>query len=523
VGGGPPVGCLALNTLGEERNWPDEVVKRLQLVAQVFTNALARSRHDRSLQESEERLALAVDSAGAGVWSLDFRTRLFWATDRAREIFGYSPDEVITLERFETSVHADDRDLVLDAIERSMRSGEPVNLEYRIIVPDDGGVRWIASRGRPRFSADGDLERLMGVSVDISDRKLSDEAFRTSEARLNAGADLAALAFYEVDFENGTAYADDRFREVCGFSRTGEQGLQALEFWLENLHPDDRQRVLDLREQLHDGRLDRLSLEYRFLHPTRGPVWIHHLAGATRRDAAGRAVSTYGVLRDVTERKRVENELRDLSRRLIRAHEEERAMLARELHDDVTQRLAVLAIDVGRAEAASSDGPQEAAMRTVREGLVRISEDIHSLAYQLHPSVLEELGLVEALRAECDRRTRQGTMALAVDLDPLPAAIGKDVAICLFRVAQEALNNVTRHAGASTVNVTLRKMDEGLLLAVRDDGVGFDPLNPKRRRSLGLASMRERVELVGGSLDIESTQGRGTEIIAWVPAEWELS
>ena len=521
VGGGPPVGCLALNTLRVEREWPDEIVKRLQLVAQVFTNALAQKRHEMRLKESEERLALAVDSAGAGVWSLDFRTRLFWATDSAREIFGYSPDEVITLERFETSVHADDRDLVLDAIERSMRSGEPVNLEYRIIVPDDGGVRWIASRGRPRFSTDGELERLMGVSIDISERKLSDEAFRTSEARLDAGADLAALAFYEVDFENGTAYADDRFREVCGFSRTGEQGLQALEFWLENLHPDDRQRVLDLREQLHDGRLDRLSLEYRFLHPTRGPVWIHHLAGATRRDAAGRAVSTYGVLRDVTERKRVENELHDLSRRLIRAHEEERAMLARELHDDVTQRLAVLAIDVGRAEAASPDGPQEAVMRSVREGLVRISEDIHSLAYQLHPSVLEELGLAEALRAECERRSRQSSLDFSVDLDPLSAAVGRDAELCLFRVAQEALNNLTRHAEASTASVTLKGMDGGLLLAVADDGVGFDPESPGKGRSLGLASMRERVQLVNGTLDIETAPGRGTEVIAWVPGEEE--
>ena len=519
VGGGPPVGCLALNTLRVERDWPDELVNRLQLVAQVFTNALARKRHELSLKESEERLALAVDSAGAGVWILDFRTGSFWATDRGREIFGYSPGEVISMERFEASVHPDDRSLVRDAIDRSVQDGEPVNVEYRIIVPNDGGVRWIASRGRPRFSAGGELERLMGVSVDISEKKMSDEAFRTSEARLKAGAELAALAFYEVDFDNGTAYADDRFREVCGFPRTGEQGLQVLEFWLEHLHLDDRDRVADLREQLHDGRLDRLSLEYRFLHPTRGPVWIHHLAGVTKRDAAGRAVATYGVLRDVTERKRVENELRDLSRRLIRAHEEERAILARELHDDVTQRLAVLAIDVGRVEEASSDGPQEAVMRSVREGLVSISEDIHSLAYQLHPSVLEELGLVEALRAECDRRARQGTLVLSVDLDPLPAAVGKDAAICLFRVAQEALNNVTRHAGASAASVTLRKMDDGLLLAVGDNGVGFDPLDPKRRRSLGLASMRERVELVDGSLDIESAPGRGTEVIAWVPAE----
>ncbi len=216
-----------------------------------------------------------------------------------------------------------------------------------------------------------------------------------------------------------------------------------------------------------------------------------------------------------------EAEMRDLSRRLIRAHEEERALLARELHDDVTQRLAVLAIDVGRAEPAAPHGAQAEAMRSVREGLVRLSEDVHSLAYQLHPSVLEELGLAEALRTECERIGRHSRIELSVRLDPLPSVVGKDAALCLFRVAQEALNNVTRHAGARVASVALRSMDGGLLLAVRDDGVGFDPLSPGKRRSLGLASMRERVRLVSGTLDIESALGRGTEIVVWVPLEGE--
>ena len=163
----------------------------------------------------------------------------------------------------------------------------------------------------------------------------------------------------------------------------------------------------DLRDQLHDGRLQRISLDYRYLHPNRGEIWVQHLAGASARDESGRAVRTYGVLRDITERKQGEDELRDLSRRLIRVHEEERALLARELHDDVTQRLAVLAIEAGRAELAAPDGPLAQAMRSVREGLVRLSEDVHTMAYQLHPSVLDELGLAEALRVECERRCRQ--------------------------------------------------------------------------------------------------------------------
>jgi signal transduction histidine kinase len=194
-------------------------------------------------------------------------------------------------------------------------------------------------------------------------------------------------------------------------------------------------------------------------------------------------------------------------------------MLARELHDDLTQRLAVLAIEVGRAEQAANDPAQTQAMQSIREGLVRLSDDVHALASPLHPSVLEELGLAEALRAEVGRLSRQGGVELAVRIGPLPAVVGKAVALCLFRVAQGSLSNVIRHAGARAASVHLQSMDGGLLLEVRDDGVGFNGSDSGKRRSLGLLSMEERVRLLNGTLDIESAPGRGTSIVAWLPAE----
>jgi PAS domain S-box-containing protein len=521
AGGGPAIGALNFNSIRKQRDWPDALVNRLQLVAQIFASALARKHADEALRDSEERLSLAADSAAAGLWTLDYSTGVFWVTERARTIFGFSADEVITMERLRASVHPDDWDLVRGAVERSARDGEPVNVEYRIVLPSDGAVRWIASNGRPQPGPTGEPKRLTGISIDVTERKHAEQAFRATEARLAAGAALAGLAFYEVDFDQRVAFVDDRFREICGLPPDRQQGLQPLEFWIEHLHSDDRERVLYERQQLHEGRLERLNFEYRFLNPIHGERWIHHVGCVTTRDAAGHTVRSYGVLRDITEHKRAEDALRDLSRRLIRAQEEERALLARELHDDVTQRVAVLAIEAGRAELAATEGSQKQAMRSVREGLVRLSEDIHSLAYQLHPSVLDELGLAEALRAECERVCGQGRVDLSLELDPLSASVGRDAALCLFRLAQEALNNVTRHAGARAASVTLRQMDGGLLLAVRDDGVGFDPVSPGTRRSLGLASMRERVRLVNGTLDIESAPGRGTQIIAWVPVEGE--
>jgi len=363
------------------------------------------------------------------------------------------------------------------------------------------------------------LKLVAQIFTNALSRRRQEQRLKESETRLAAGAELAGLAFYEIDYIQGTAYVDERFHELCGVPPTPEKDLSPVAFWKQQLHPDDREHVLEMRSRLHDGRLEQLSMEYRFLHPAQGERWIEHVARVARRDAAGRAVYAHGVLRDITQHKQIENEMRDLSRRLIRGHEDERALLARELHDDVTQRLAVLAIEVGRAELTAPNATQAATMQTIREGLMLLSEDIHSLAYQLHPSILRELGLAEALRAECERRLRQGRLDLAVDLDPLPAVVGKDEALCLFRVAQEALTNVARHARARAASVTLRQMDGGLLLAVHDDGVGFDPALLQERMHLGLASMRERVQLVNGTLDIESAPGRGTTVVTWVPAQ----
>jgi PAS domain S-box-containing protein len=363
------------------------------------------------------------------------------------------------------------------------------------------------------------LQLVVQVFTNALARKRTDVALRASEARLAAGADLAGLGFYEVDYGERIAVFDTRLRDLLGVPPEREQGLQPVEFFKERVHPDDRPRFFEQAEQLEDGRLERVSIEYRFIHPARGVRWMHHVARVAARDAAGHTLRSFGVVRDITEHKRVENELHDLSRRLIGAYEEERALLARELHDDLTQRLAVLAIEVGSAELAAAGSARAETLRAVREGLVRLSEDVHSLAYQLHPSVLEELSLAEALRTECERLGRQSRVDLSVRLDPLPEVVGRDAALCLFRVAQEALNNVVRHSRAHAATVDLRAMDDGLLLAVRDDGVGFDPASPGARRSLGLASMLERVRLVNGTLDVESAPGQGTAIVAWVPAE----
>jgi signal transduction histidine kinase len=203
--------------------------------------------------------------------------------------------------------------------------------------------------------------------------------------------------------------------------------------------------------------------------------------------------------------------------RLIRAHEEERARLARELHDDVTQRLARLAIDAAQVERARSTSGVSEPMSAIRQGLVRLSEDIHGLSYQLHPSIVEDLGLVAALRAECERFTRQESIPVHATLCEIQETVPPETALCLVRVTQEALRNVGRHARACKVDVSLQRLDAGLQLAVRDDGIGYEAALQQGTPHLGLASMRERLQFLGGELDIDTAPGHGTTLVAWVP------
>jgi signal transduction histidine kinase len=217
------------------------------------------------------------------------------------------------------------------------------------------------------------------------------------------------------------------------------------------------------------------------------------------------------------QRQRSEAEAHALSGRLINAQEEERARLARELHDDVTQRLALLAIDAGREERVLSGSAAGTVIRTIREGLVRLSEDVHTLSYQLHPSILEDLGLIEALKGECSRFSKTCTVRLEANAGDIPEKLPRDVALSLFRIAQEGLRNIVRHATARGAEVCLRRLNGGLQLTVTDDGAGFDPEQNRKRGSLGHAGMRQRVFLLGGKVDIESSPGSGTTIRAWVP------
>ena len=199
-----------------------------------------------------------------------------------------------------------------------------------------------------------------------------------------------------------------------------------------------------------------------------------------------------------------------LGRRLISAHEDERRLLARELHDDLSQRLARVAIDAGFVRSQFGSERAAGVLDDLHSELASISKDVHGLSYRIHPSLVDDLGLAAALRSEVDRLRRQTEVPISLEIDKFAQQPSTDVALCCFRIAQESLHNALKHAQASGIEVRLEQDGQALKLSVADDGVGLVPAKVEDHFSLGMSNMRERAALVNGHLEIKSGPGRGT-------------
>jgi len=213
-------------------------------------------------------------------------------------------------------------------------------------------------------------------------------------------------------------------------------------------------------------------------------------------------------------------EYRWLAGNLLMSQEKERRRLARELHDDITQRLAALSIEAGRLEKEYRDSPEPLGgkLKGIGKELMQLSGDVHSLSRQLHPSILDDLGLSETMRIECARFSRREGFAVSYEPENVPRDLPEDVKLCLYRVLQEGLRNVVKHADATRVRVRLSGDGGALRFALEDDGIGFSPDGPGRRPGLGLISVKEQVHLAGGDFSLESRPGEGTVIRVTVPA-----
>ena len=236
------------------------------------------------------------------------------------------------------------------------------------------------------------------------------------------------------------------------------------------------------------------------------------------------------LVAEVAERMRTERslessrqELKHLASQLIRIQEEDRRRISRDLHDDVNQRLALFAIELDSLQR-QLPAPQQEALRSLADRIAELSEDVRHLAYGYHPSILDDLGLSIAMQRLVEDAAARSQIEAHITCDHLPESLSHEVATCIYRVAQESLGNIIRHAKASRVDVELGRSSMGLTVSIADNGVGFLAAHPQSDTGgLGLLSMKERVTLVGGTLTIKSALGAGTQVQATIPiAEGEI-
>ncbi|MDB5340711.1 MAG: hypothetical protein JWN70_6330 [Planctomycetaceae bacterium] len=362
---------------------------------------------------------------------------------------------------------------------------------------------------------------------DITERKSAEMILRQSEERINLAVQAADLGIFEHDHQTETVYWSPIMRSIFGW---GAKAAVSVRAFFDLIHPEDRERIVAAIHQAHSSSGDGLyRVEHRIVRPDGGIRWVSISSRTLFEDGgdARRPVRTDGIVADITGRKRAEQEIREysesvqaLSRRLLEVQEAERRHLARELHDEFGQILATITLHLhaarGLAGPAAHPRLDECAALLQQAG-----EQVRSLALELRPTMLDTLGLEATLHWLAEQHQQRTGCDVQVVGHLSEAVPSPEIAIACFRVAQEALTNVVRHATARHVWIELNQTESVLELVVRDDGIGFDLIPTQeqaaKRGRLGLLGMAERIQLLGGSLLVKSEPGHGTQISTSFP------
>jgi len=339
------------------------------------------------------------------------------------------------------------------------------------------------------------------------------EVVRESELRFRLVSNTAPVMIWMTGSDKLCTFVNQSWLEFTGRPLEAELGYG----WTEVVHKDDFERCVKTYSQAVDQR-QSYGMEYRARRHDGEYRWILD-TGVPRFNPDGSFAGFIGSCLDITDRKRAEEALATVGRRLIEAHEEERTWIARELHDDIVQRIALAAVELDRNYPHAPDStigiPDH--IRQVLHRMADLGKDVQALSHRLHSSKLEYLGFVSAAKSFCRELSEQRNVQIEFRHSDVPAKIPKEISLCLFRVLQEALQNAVKHSAVQNFAVELHGSEEGISLGVTDSGVGFDWREAMDRRGLGLISMRERLRLVNGELSIQSIPGRGTAVRARVP------
>ena len=494
-------------------------------------HTLRRQRNE--LQESERRFRQLAENIREIFWVRDVvGDRITFVSPMYEEVFGRSCASLYANPRsFLDAIHADDRARVEASVLRQ-RAGIPSDERFRIIRPD-GTMRWVRGRGFPVPEAAGPVQRVVGVVEDITDaqRQLEDirqaeAALRSSEERWRSVFESSAIGFVLADPSGRIVEANRAFQELVGY--TAEE-VKALTY-AEVTYPQDIVRVAEAIEQLVSGAKREVQLEMRFRHKNGAFIW-GRATGTKICGSDGTPRYLLGLVEDVTDRKLAQQELdasvtqlHALAGRLMREQDDERRRIAQLLHETTAQDLAALKMHLARVSRTASqlsDVDRAALTESISLAEQSITE-IRTLSYLLHPPFLDEMGLLSALRWYVGGFAQRSGIAVDLELPEQFERLPRDTETALFRIVQEALINIHRHAESETARIRLRHAARTLVLEIEDWGRGIPKASLEQFTSgegvvgVGIAGMSERIERLGGRLELTSSAG-GTTVRVRVP------
>jgi PAS domain S-box-containing protein len=470
-----------------------------------------RKRAGEVLGESEEKFRSVFRDAGIGMAIVSPGGVLLASNGAFCNFIGYTETELCG-KTVQSLTHPDDWPRFSQRLEQALTDGSSFQGVEKRCLHKSGKVLHGECSGSLIRDAHGKGLYFVAEVLDITQRKRANQDLIESEQRFRLVANSAPVLIWMSATDKLCTFFNKCWLDFTG--RTVEQELG--EGWAKGVHPADLEHCLSIYSGAFDARVD-FEMEYR-LRRYDGKYRCIVDYGVPRFESDGTFCGYIGSCVDITERKAAAESLELLSGRLITAQEEERGRIARELHDDFSQRLALLGIGLSRLwkKRPESEEDERTVVRELWNRTQEISSDVHRLSHQLHSSKLEHVGLGPALLGLCEEISEKYGIQVEFTDRGVASEIPKDVALCLFRVTQEALNNVVKHSGAKQAQVELCKERNEIRLQIVDPGAGFDVALSNTNVGIGLVGMRERLRLVGGRLSVQSTPMRGTEVLAEV-------
>lgn len=493
-----------------------------------------RKRSLEALERSQAQLAEAQKVAHIGSWDWDLKTDHIQCSEELLNIFGATAKEFgDSLASALTLLHPDDRDRVRDDCEKSVRSGEDYQSYYRVVHPN-GNIRLVYARGIVAKDMYGNSVRLLGTAQDITERKQIENALQESESRFRRLSEANIIGIIISDLQGHIVEANPIFLRLVGYSP--EELQSGMVRWNTMTPPSHQRRAQRAISQLRrEGAAIPWQQEFICKEGERVPV----LMGAVLLEGSQERFIAFII--DLTAQKEAETSLLAASKELAESHkqlralaahleslqEEARSRIAREIHDELGQSLTGLKMDLSwltrRLLPGSDQNPAE-----LQEHIAEMSnlidntiQSVRRICAELRPRILDDLGLEAAAEWQAQEfQKRTGIRCRLVSrlrTTLIHTTLEREISTAVFRILQEALTNVTRHANASQVTITLRHKADALVMTVKDDGQGFDPGAVLTKNTLGLLGIQERALILGGKVEVKSAENKGTTIVLHIP------